>query len=84
MVSNAQFKGNVVAAFGPGARQHPELDGAIPYFQSPFLQPLDGSPVKSQVSTRVEDQPTPLAAPNTAQLIAKTLRAVADQLDAGQ
>jgi hypothetical protein len=83
-VSNAQFKANVVAAFGPGSRQHPELNGAIPYFQSPFLQPLEGAAGKPQVSSRAEDQPAPVAALTPAQLIAKTLRAVADQLDAGQ
>ncbi|MFL6451633.1 MAG: caspase family protein [Bryobacteraceae bacterium] len=83
-VSNSQFKANVMAAFGPAARQHPELDGAVAYFESPFLQPLDTSSASSQPSARVEDQPMPGAGTSTAQLIAKTLRAVADQIDAGR
>jgi hypothetical protein len=82
-VSNSQFKAIVVAAFGPGARQHPELDGATALFSAAFLQPLDGSPAKAQGSSRVEGDPSPLASAVIPQLIAKTLRAVADQLDAG-
>jgi len=81
-VSNSHFKAAVMAAFGPGARQHPELDGAAALFESRFLQPFEGSPGKSQASTRVEGQPAPVGSPITAQLIAKTLRTVADQLDA--
>ena len=83
-ISNAQFKASVVAAFGPGARQHPELDGAAAYFESPFLQPLDSSAGSSQPAARMENQATPEATLTTAQLIAKTLRAAADQLDAGR
>ncbi|MFL6415794.1 MAG: caspase family protein [Bryobacteraceae bacterium] len=83
-VSNTQFKAQVVAAFGSGARQHPELDGAVAYFQSPFLQPLDASTATSKPASRVEEQPAPSDPRLSAQLIAKTLRAVADQLDAAR
>jgi Caspase domain len=81
-VSNSQFKSSVVAAFGPGARQHPELDGATGLFESAFLQPVDSSAANSQSSSRVEGEPVQVNTGITAQLIAKTLRAVADQLDA--
>ena len=82
-VSNSRFKASVVAAFGPGARQHPELDGARALFDSAFLQPVDGSAAQSQASSRVEGDTAPVGPAVTAQLIAKALRAVADQLDAG-
>ena len=84
-ISNTQFTDSVVAAFGPNARQHPELDGAVAYFGSAFLQPLEKSAGTSEPSARVEDQPASTGtAPTTAQLLAKTLRAVADELDAAR
>jgi hypothetical protein len=82
-VSNAQFKADVVAAFGSGARQHPELDGFPAYFESPFLQPVDPAAATTQPTSRIEGTST-AETPLSVQLIAKTLRAVADQLDAGR
>lgn len=83
-ISNTQFTTSVVAAFGPNPRQHPELDGAAAYFGSAFLQPPEGSSVAARLSARVEDQPATAGTPTTAQLLAKTLRAVADELDSSR
>ncbi len=81
-LSNREFNDSVRAAFGGAARQHPELDGAIGLFGSPFLQPLAGTPPAMQPSLRTDDSVSAAAHESMPlHTLAQGFRQLADYLD---